>query len=207
MGAPEQVSRLLDATGEQAAALDRTARDLTTTLQSSAAWQQLAAAHNALDSASRSRLIEARTRVKRLLDPLTLDAHDTRVIERHNHRTEVLRQEIDRLDGAARAYCDAFDATDQLIEFAAGDVFGQLALHGEPRRVSVADLDLTPGPVPQAHFTLAALDVPVFAGLLVRPDDPLLPEVCHVTGMTWSFSHASESRRVTARILPGSEGM
>ncbi|MEU6844830.1 hypothetical protein ABZ930_23455 [Streptomyces sp. NPDC046716] len=206
-GSPQQANQLLNASRRTATVLDRAAQNLSTTLQHSDAWQQLKATHKALDSPSRSRLIETRTKVKRLLTPQALDIHDTRMIERHNHRTAILQQEINQLDGAARAYCEAFDATDQLIEFAASDVFGQLALHGEPRRVSITDLDLTPGTVPQAHFSVSADDFSFTSGLIVRPDDPLLPEACHVTGMTWSFSHTSESRRVTARVLSGSEYM
>lgn len=204
---PPDATRPLQATSSQTRALREVARALAAALQASQPWQRLAAARQALNENSRRELREARTRLKRRLSKEAVDAHEaSRVVLRHAYRSTVMEEEIAKLTGAARQFTDAFDAADQLVELAASDVFGQLALHGAPLLMqNVTDIDFAPGTPRHVHFSVHN-DYWPNTGELVQVDDPLVADTCRLIRATIHLG-SSAPTRMTAQILSGTAGL
>ncbi|WP_037624140.1 hypothetical protein [Streptomyces aureus] len=204
---PPQATSTLQATAGQTRTLQESARALAAALQASQPWQQLAAARQALDEASRRELTAARARLKQRLSGAAVDAHATsRVLSRHNYRCTVLDEELATLTGPARQFADAFDNADKLVELAASDVFGQLALYGGPLLVqNVTDIDFEPGTLRHVHFSVDT-DHWFNTGELIQIDDPLVADTCHLISTTVNFGSAI-APRLTARILPGTASL
>ncbi|MEU0374879.1 hypothetical protein ABZ070_32720 [Streptomyces sp. NPDC006283] len=112
----------------------------------------------------------------------------------------MLTEEIEHLTGPARAFTDAFDAADRLVELAASDVLGQLAIHGRPLLLEhVTGIDVEPGNPRRVHFTVP-YDPWLDTGELIQIDDPLLTDTCLLTRTTISLG--SGPSRLSAQILP-----
>ncbi|MCZ7434762.1 hypothetical protein [Streptomyces sp. WMMC1477] len=208
---PPHATRPLRATSSQVRALEESARALATALQASQPWQQLSAARQALDEESRKELRQTRARLREGLSDAAINAHEAnRVLLRHNYRCTVLDEEIEKLTGPARQFANAFDAADQLVELAASDVFGQLALYGSPLLLqNVTDIDLEPGTPQNIHFSVHN-DYWLNTGELIQIDDPLAADTCRLIATTVSFgpdSDAAPATRLTAQTLPGTASL
>ncbi|MEV7782761.1 hypothetical protein [Kitasatospora sp. NPDC088351] len=200
-----RVGQQLQAGPAQIRALAETARALAAALQASREWQRLETARSRLDADARAALLQARARLKERLAPAALDAHEpSRVMARHNYRTVVQDEEIDALTGPARDFADAFEHANTLVETAASDVFGQLAIYGAPSALgTVTGIDLEPGTPRIAHFTYDG-DLWPHPGQLVQIDDALVKETCRLSGTSFSITQGSQaSSRLSAEILPG----
>jgi len=204
---PSSITRRLRANASQAHGLSEAARALASTLRSSEEWLRLGAARSALSSADRQALRDARARVKQRLSPSMIDAHEPhRALARHEYRCTVLEEELDILTGQAREFADAFDAADELVELAASDIFGQLAVYGSPVNLGrVAEIDLEPGATQYASFTLPG-DTWLEPGCLIRIDDSLIADTMLMVGGSFSFGSTSRTR-VRARVLPGTSSV
>ncbi|MEU3981470.1 hypothetical protein AB0F77_15400 [Streptomyces sp. NPDC026672] len=199
---PSGISRRLRANASQAHNLGQTARALASTLRSSEEWLRLGAARSALGSFDREALRGARARVKQRLSPGMIDAHEPRrALARHDYRCTVLEEELDVLTGQAREFAEAFGAADELVELAASDIFGQLAVYGSPVDLGrVAEIDLEPGAIQYASFTVPG-DTWLEPGCLIRIDDSLIADTMQMVGGSFSFGSTSRTR-VRARVLP-----
>ncbi|KRB65120.1 hypothetical protein ASE03_32595 [Kitasatospora sp. Root187] len=202
------VGRLLQATPAQACTLAESARALAAAFQTSEEWQQLEATRAQLDEEALIALRQARGRLKERLAPEAIDAHEPKLaLARHNYRCTVLAEELETLTGPAQHFADAFHRADMLIETAASDVFGQLAIYGLPIQLGkVTNIDLEPGTPRRAHFT-PENDLWLETGELVQIDDPLVDDTCLLTGMTINFGFGQEPSRMTAQILPGTRSL
>ncbi len=204
---PSGIARRLGANASQAHGLGEAARALASTLRSSEEWLRLGVARSALGSADREALQDTRARVRQRLSPSMIDAHEPRrALPRHDYRCAVLEEELDALTGQAREFADAFDAADELVELAASDVFGQLAVYGSPVNLGrVAEIDLEPGATQYASFTLPG-DTWLEPGCLIRIDDSLITDAMLMVGGSFSFGSTSRTR-VRARVLPGTSSV
>jgi hypothetical protein len=169
----------------------------------------MAAARQALDEKSRKELSQTRAHLRQRLSDAAVDAHEAnRVLLRHHYRCTVLDEEIEKLTGPARQFANAFDAADQLVELAASDVFGQLALYGSPLLMqNVTEIDLDPGTPRHIHFSVNN-DCWLSTGELIQIDDPLVADTCRLIATTVSFGSGSAlAARLTAQILPGTSSL
>ncbi|MFE9292020.1 hypothetical protein [Streptomyces olivaceus] len=209
MNLPPHATRPLQVTPSQARQLEESARALATALQASQPWQQLATARQALNEKSRKELSQTRARLRQRLSAAAVDAHEAnRVLLRYDYRCTVLNEEIEKLTGPARQFANAFDAANQLVELAASDVFGQLALYGRPLSMqNVTDIDFEPGTPRHIHFTTHN-ESWLNTGELVQIDDPLVADACRLIAATVSLSSGSAiTTRLTAQILPGTASL
>ncbi|AZM89951.1 MULTISPECIES: hypothetical protein [Streptomyces] len=204
---PPTAASVLGADPQQEHALAETARQLAAALLASPEWSRLACAREALDGEARAALGASRTRLRRRLSPEAIDACEPGLaLKRDQYRCVVLAEELETLSGPAREYADAFDGADLLVETAASDVFGQLALYGAVTRLAgIRDVDLDPGQSRSVHFSVDD-EIWLVPGQLVRLDDGLITEVVRLTGVSMSFTAADGARlRLTGEVLPGSD--
>ncbi|MCU1615837.1 MAG: hypothetical protein JWO98_3377 [Frankiales bacterium] len=204
--APSRTAELLEVSGGQSTELEESARWLARAFSETEEWLRLDAATRSLTASDRDDLQKCRSRIKRRLVPAAVDEHDDRLaLPRDEFRSSVVLEELESLQGGARGYAFAFDAMDQLIEYAVSDVFGQLLAYGPPQRLSpIAALDFNPGAMPSVSFSTddsAWLDTCQILWL----DSDFVADAVMVTGLTISLDPGrSMGQRITARLLTGS---
>ncbi|XCM29667.1 hypothetical protein ABXI76_09965 [Streptomyces parvus] len=200
------VGEILQATSAQNRRLSESARTVAAALQASDEWQRLEATHRKLDDRARVALREARARLRRLLAPEAINAQEIRSLhDLHHYREAVQEREIKGLAGVARGFSEAFECANGLVENAASDAFSQLLIYGAPTKVSgVGNLELEPGTPRRASFT-CGLDAWLDPGQLVQIDDPLVPEICRVTGVNISLGRVPD--RVSVEIINGTAAL
>lgn len=203
---PPNATHPLQTTPRQTRALHESARALATALQASQPWQRLGAARQALDQNSRKELTRTHARLKQRLSEAAVDADEAhRVLPRHTYRCTVLNEEIATLTGPARQFADAFDTADRLLELAASDVFGQLAVYGTPLLMqNVTDIDFEPGTPRHIRFSVHN-DYWPHTGELIQIDDPLIADTCLLIKATINLGSAPT--RLAAQILPGTASL
>lgn len=202
---PTQIAELLQADATTARALAGASRAVAAALVDTPEWTTLAAATDALDDATRGELRAARTRARERLAPATIDAHEpSRALPRADYREHVIREEIDALTGNARAYADAFDASDGLVEIAGSSVFSQIACY-TVRSMAITDLEIIPGASTTVRCTVpdVMIDMP-HPGTVAWLDDPLVSDAVLVKGVTMSMHETGHATMdVTADVLAG----
>jgi len=201
---PSQAIELLGASAREVARADEAARRVAVGLLETAAWQRLRDAHTALSPAARTELVAARKAIAEAARPALVDAHEpVLAIPRDAYRQQVLSDVLGTLDGAALEYAEAFDGAERLLELAASDVFGQLAVYRPIVLTGVTDLaarDAETGTVELTVEDIAHLDL----GSLAWVDDPLCPDAVHLTGLNYSFDQAAGTRvRIIGQVLDG----
>ncbi|MCO4253889.1 hypothetical protein [Pseudarthrobacter cellobiosi] len=145
--APPSVPELLGADSMGASQLDQAARDVSQALTKSQAWVDFDSALHALDDAAKVALRAARRELKERLSAEALDNHEPNLaLPRAEYRSHSMNEVVESLSGPARVYADAFGEVDRLLDLSLGDIFGELALFGEPWRVPVFNVETpTPG--------------------------------------------------------------
>ena len=146
MPAPPCVPDLLGADANASPELDEAARDLVKILEGSPAWIRFHDSLDGLDEVGKVVLREARRELTKRLSEEALDDHEERLaLPRAEYRDHTTAEVIDSLTGSAREYADAFTDVHELLTLVACDIFGELALFGEPWPVPVLNLE-TPEP-------------------------------------------------------------
>lgn len=200
---PTEIAKLLQADAVTARALSGATRAVAAAFTDSPEWTAFGAATNVLESATRAELRAARTRARERLTAAAVDAYEPHfALPRAAYRVHVIREEIDGLTGDARAYANAFEACDGLIETAASLVFGQIACYSV-RTMIATDLEVVPGtPATVRYSTPAAnLDLPR-PGVVAWLSDPLVPDAVLINGVTMSFqATGGASLSVSADVL------
>lgn len=201
---PSEAIELLGASAREVSRADEAARRVAVGLRETAAWRRLRDAHAALSPTVSAELAAARKAIAEASRPALVDAHEPRLaIPRDAYRQQVLADVLGTLVGAALEYAEAFDEAERLLELAASDVFGQLAVYRLIVLTGVSDLAAHGGDRGTVEFTVedtAHLD----AGSIAWMDDPLCPDAVHLTGLSYSFDQATGTRvRVTGRVLGG----
>lgn len=203
--APINDGGLLEASSSQRRDLGDTARSMAAAFESSEEWQLLRTATDALDDAARETLAKTKASLRRKLRAASVDLHEpTLALPRAEYRSAVLAEEIAAMQGSARAYADAFDKADRLIETLSSDIFGQLAAYGEPDTCArPRDLDIEPGSPTTIRFTWPEDTWPEI-GAIVWLDDPLIADAVHVTALHSQFNQSGGlTQQVSAAVLTG----
>lgn len=202
---PDEIAEALRADTTIARILTQATRDVAGALGETPEWAALADAAGALDDNARSVLRAARSSARERLAPAAVDAHEPHLTLRRNaYREHVIREELDGLTGSARAYANAFDAADGLVEIAASNVFGQLVCY-DLRTMTVTDLEIIPGPNSTVRYETPDImpDMPR-PGAIAWLDDPLVPDAVQIRHVTMSLDPTGQTPlSVTASVLAG----
>jgi hypothetical protein len=206
---PPEITRRLNTAGPEARRIAVGTQALGTALQGTGGWQRMQAATDALAGTARAELGQARrTILQRLGEAEVGRVHPA---ARLDYRKAVVAEALVALSGPAAEYAQAFEAANLALETAAVEVFGQLAVYGQPTLVrNPLDVDLRPGsrgqlvsftrPPTSGGATLPHLDV----GQLLWLEDELVPDAAHLTNLEYSYEELTgERERYTATLLPG----
>jgi len=206
---PPQIGHNLETTpADQRRLVDRT-QSVALALEQSEEWARLNAATAALTGSARNQLRQARETVAARLSKAEIDAHSQNLLARFNYRVAVLKEILSTLSGVPEEYTSAFDAANGLVNTAASDVFGELAIYGPPVSISeVQDIDLRPGTLQLVGFTRNMMvGTPGFRllemGQIIWLDDALVSDAVRLIGATFSMNSLGGTERWTGVILPG----
>jgi hypothetical protein len=206
---PEITRRLQAAPTEERRIIDAT-RVLGAALHDSAEWQRLGAAGDVLTRSALDELRQAGNTVSERLSNAEVQRHGERANERSDYREAVLEEVLAGLSGNAAEYAQAFGDANHLLETAASNIFGQLAIYGHPTMVAAPqDIDLTPG----THNQLVSFTRPVTGsvfhlepGMLVWLDDEIISDAIQIVRSEVSVNPMGERERYTGTILSGTGG-
>jgi hypothetical protein len=201
---PPNVDSNLDVRGAAGRDLAESARAVVSALESTEEWLAFGDAVKALDEPGKADLRAAAAHLANLLSPEAVDAHEPDLmLPRDNYRAHVTANVINSLEGAARSYADAFTAANELIDTSASEVFGQLAMYGDPIMLPVIKLDLQGGVPTKVSFEITAdyifnLD----CGNVAWLNDSLVSDVVRVESLSTSLDATGEGRiKVDATVL------
>lgn len=196
---PRYVPAQLGATPTQATALNTGARQLAQALKATSEWDAFNSARQRLTEADRIALRAAKRSLRERLSTVDNDSHDMFELDRFRHQQA--REVSAELAEIPRAYTEAFDALNSLIDLAAGDAFGQLVAYGDPKTVAVNNIDF-----PKPGIVHVVTDDPFghHPGDLICIDDPLVNDVLRVEGSVSQFNPLSlKPSTLTLRVLDG----
>jgi hypothetical protein len=161
-------------------------------------------AHRALDADAKRALAEAKRDIAEQLTPDAVDRHETnRMIDRLQYRAHQLTEAIARLTGPARDYADAFSAVEELLQFAINDIFGELALYGDPPKMDVFNVEFDTSNEPQVEFEVSDtgslfLDL----GQVLWLNNPVVKDAVRIEAAAFNTSQTHGSAaHYRARIL------
>jgi hypothetical protein len=166
-------------------------------LSETEAWREYEVSWRNLRDDDKRQLSKCRSRIAKRLSPMELDALEAKLaLPRVAHRVRVVSEEIDTLTGAARAFAEAFENVDRVIELACVDALTYLLFYGQPRLVtSMGSLEYRPGP-PVATVRFDA-DGFYQGGEIVQLNDPLFSGLALISEVEFKFS-AETGERITA---------
>lgn len=203
-GSPAEVGSELDVRGLPARNLAESASAVSSALERTDEWADFRAAVKTLGQGGKADLRAARIRLADLLAPEAIDAHEPNLLlPRGDYRAQVTFDVVESLEGSARLYADAFANANDLIDTCASEVFGQLAMRGEPISLPATKLDLCGGRPTRVSFELgAAYAIVVDCGNVAWLDDPLVSDAIRVESTSISMDPAGGGTlKVGARIL------
>ena len=203
---PPRVADLLGADATTGAALGAAARKLSAELSESLEWTEFRRSSLALDEQAKTQLREARRELKLRLADDRLDQHEEILaLARMEYRAHRTADAIDALTGLARAYAPAINRVDRLLTLASCDVFGDLALYGEPWPISVLSLDVPVAGQPMVEFECAgATGLFLDVGQVIWLDRSVVKDAVRIQRKTFTFDLAEPPReRLFARVLRG----
>lgn len=200
LSAPPQVPELLKVSGAGSIALCEAAEELVRAFKLTEEWRTFADAQSALVGDDRAALQAGKKDLRvRLADDVDVP---NLILERDRYLRQQAREVVAVLPDVARHYCEAFDRVNQLIEFAAGDVFGQLVAYGDPKTVSSQRIDL-----PEPGVVYIVVDSPFghYPGGLIHLDEPLIADALCVEGAVGRFDILQlNPSTLSLRVLEGS---
>lgn len=208
-GSPPDVGSALDAQGIAARDLSESARVVATALERTDEWASFQQAVEALGQEGKADLRSARSRLAELLTAAAIDAHEPDLaVPRGEYRAHVTMNVVDSLAGPSRSYADAFAAANDLIETSASEVFGQLAMHGEPISLPTTDLDFLGGEPTKVNFEIDDAYVTVVqCGNLAWIDDPMVSDAVRVESISMRLDPAVRTGlKIGASILDNTGG-
>ncbi len=194
---PSQVDVILRASvGSEVAAL---AEQLVRTPQ----WLEFGEAFSCVDSEAKRELLDARKKIANRVQELEaagLLSDDPRVTL--NQRKAVTHEIVGELPANAKKFADAFSVVDDLINLVTVEVFSQLIAFGLPAVLSDAhDIEIDPGPPPEARFDSAA---PGHVSRLYWVDHPLIRDAVQMNQASLGTHVVHGTRlRYSGRILTG----
>lgn len=205
--APPAVADLL---GIAPQPLDEAARAVGAALNNCPQVRDLEQTHAGLTDDGQAALADARNRARAALRPEQVDAAAADLaLDRLAYREALVGDVVDRLQGDARRYSDAFSAIDRLIEQAAA-LFSQAVVNGPaPKIQSVVRVERLRGGHGWTEVT-----VPEWVGLVAQLGDVVLfdtralTDAMHVEGISLSIEAEQwGSATLSGRLLPDSAGL
>jgi hypothetical protein len=207
---PPEITRRLNATLPEERHIISATRTLGVALEGCVEWQRMGTAAGSLTSSVRAELRQAGRTVSERLSDAVVQKYSQRADERSEYRAAVLEEALAALSGPAAEYARSFEAANRMLEAAGSNIFGQLAIYGQPTLVPAPqDIDLTPGIHGQlVSFTRLATDsnqtpFHLEMGELVWLDDDLVTDAIQIISSETSVSSMGERERYTGTILSG----
>jgi len=207
---PSEITRYLEASPPGERQIIDATRALGIALQGSAEWQCMETVVGVLTESVRAELRQAGKKVSERLSDAAVQKHSQRADQQSEYRRTVLEEAVAALSGPAAEYVRSFDTANRLLETVASDVFGQLAIYGQPTLISAPqDIDLSS----EIHGRLLSFTRPLIdpnetpfhlqMGSLVWLDDDLIPDSIQIIRSEVSISAVGERERYSGKILSG----
>ena len=205
MAAPPSVTDLLCAEAKASSDLDQAARDLATAFEGTPAWIRFRNALEALDDDGKANLREARRElIGRLSQEAVNDHEEHLALPRAQYRDHVTTEVIGSLTGSANEYADAFSYVHDLLTLVACDIFGELALFGEPWPVPVMNLEVPgPGQPIVAFESQGAAGVLITTGQVLWLSNESMTDAVRIETNSMQFDVEGVRDRFVARVLIG----
>ncbi|WP_157734721.1 hypothetical protein [Actinopolyspora erythraea] len=194
----------LDVQGLLARDLAESARAVASALERTDEWAIFREAAKALDEVGKANLRATRKHLTDLLAPEAVDAHEPDLmLPRDEYRTHMTSNAINSLEGTARSYADAFTAANNLIEVCASEIFGQLAMYGNPISLPATQLSLHGGTPTRVSFEIPETYVlTVDCGNVTWLHEPLVSDAVKIESLSTRVNATGEARlEIEATIL------
>lgn len=174
-------------------------------LEGSPAWLRFHDSLNGLDDAGKLALRGARRELTERLSDAAVDEHEERLaLPRAEFREHTTAEVIDSLAGSAREYADAFTGVQDLLTLVACDIFGELALFGEPWPVSVRNLEAPqPGQPIVAFEAQGATGIFLTTGQVLWLSNDSIADAVRIEAMSMTFDVEGMRERFEAQVLLG----
>lgn len=192
--APPSVPELLGADGPTRIALADAARQVAVRLQQSSTWNQFNISAKALTGDAKVVLRGAQRQLAKKLSSEKLNEYEeTLAIPRSEFRAHEMTEVVEKLSGPARTYADTFGKVHALLRLTMCEVFGELAVFGEPWPIPATNLNTSePGqPVVEFQSTPAA-GVLVSPGQVVWLKNDSVPDAVRINGISLKFDLAQD---------------
>lgn len=205
MPAPPGVPDLLGADANASRELDEAARHLVKALEGSSAWIRFHDSRDGLDEVRKVALRGARRELTERLSEEAVDDHEGRLaLPRAEYRGHTTAEVIDSLTGSAREYADAFTDVHELLTLVACDVFGELALFGEPWPMPVLNLEMfDPGQPIVAFEAQGAAGVFLTTGQVLWLSNESVTDAVRIEAMSMKFDVEGVRHHFEASVLLG----
>lgn len=205
MPAPPGVPDFLGAEANSSPELDEAARNLVKILEGSPAWIRFHDSLRGLDEVGKVALREARRQLTKRLSEEALDDHEERLaLPRAEYRGHTTAEVIDSLTGSAREYADAFTDVHELLTLVACDIFGELAIFGEPWPVTVLNLETPePGQPIVAFESQGAVGLFITTGQVLWLSIQSVADAVRIETKTMKFDVEGMRDHFQARVLIG----
>ncbi|MGM7423944.1 hypothetical protein [Cellulosimicrobium sp. CpK407] len=203
--APPGVADFLDADAKASLELDEAARHLVKALEESPAWIRFQDSLDGLDEVAKVELRGARRDLREQLSEEAVDDHEgSLALPRSEYRAYTTVEVINSLSGSARQYADAFNEVHELLTLVACDIFGELALFGEPWRVPVLNLETpVPGEPIVAFEGQGAASLFVTTGQVLWLSDESVTDAVRIEAKSMKFDVEGFRDRLEGRVLVG----
>lgn len=203
--APPGVADLLGADANASRKLDEAARQLVASFEGSPAWLRFHDALGGLDETGKLALRAARRELTERLSDAAVEDHEERLaLPRSEYRGNTTAEVIDSLAGSAREYADAFTGAQDLLTLVACDIFGELALFGEPWSVPVLNLEAPePGQPIVAFEAQGATGIFLTTGQVLWLSNESVTDAVRIEAMSMTFDVEGVRERCEARVLFG----
>lgn len=205
MSAPPSVPDLLGADGNASRELDEAARQLVKALEGSPAWMRFDDSLDGLDEVGKVALRGARRELTERLSEEAVNDHEERLaLPRAEYRGHTTADVIESLTGSAREYADSFTDVHNLLTLVACDIFGELAIFGEPWPVSVLNLETSkPGQPIVAFEVQDAVSLFLATGQVLWLFSESVTDAVRIEAMSMKFDVEGLRHQFEARVLVG----
>jgi hypothetical protein len=175
------------------------------TFEGSSAWIRFHDSVDGLDEVGKVALRGARRELTERLSGEAVDDHEgSLALPRAEYREHTTAEVIDSLTGPAREYADAFNDVHELLTLVACDIFGELALFGEPWPVPVLNLETSePGQQIVAFEANGATGLFLTTGQVLWLSNESVTDAVRIEAMSMKFDVEGSRHHLEARVLTG----
>jgi hypothetical protein len=202
--APPQLAKRLGEPPQSPDPLGCAAQEVHRELTLTRPWIAFAEAHRALDGDAKRELAEVKRDLAEQLAPDGVDRYESeKLLDRAQYRAHQVTEAVARLTGPARDYADAFGAVEDLLQFAICDIFGELALYGDPTGIDVFNLEFHASDEPIVEFEVNETTPFLNLRQVLWLNDPAVKDAVRIEEVTLHTSETDGGSHYQARILEG----